>query len=547
MDQDFHYYGTYYAAQVSRFGKADANLIALAANFIDFLSETAYGGYWKLIHDDARKVSGFLTDSYAVIGEVTCPRYTFQAGKASAGGGPEDGLWCSYHFPPGNFADPEAPTIRDVHGEELAHHLPNHEVRALGAGVSAAHGRLLNRPLSPLSRLLIKDTIDRITKPGRLEQILRQAVGNEALFDRNKTEMDKLLHRFGLILLGVRAHVLADTWAHQDFAGISHDVNTYYDVKGELGRQSIDYVDVGGRDNWKNIVLDTASALFGNSNFESVPSGTSYLGHGWMGHFPDYSFVKFRYKPHWAGEKAAPLVRNNPVEYHNAFLELCSLLSQCHKEGRRFSPGAHRRELALADAAIEKPCDLSVSSNVPRWESAMAWDHYMPQLGFAKPTRVNTKLEPDEPARMTGLQDSSIGTFTRYGDYFVRISSDLYLFQIAVDYHFHTVKRYLLAKGIRTFEGSWSQEVAALVGNLDTLFAPQVVVQPPSVPLASAPKRPTSPAPQTPPSSMARQRSPQTPPLLLSQEPPHPRAPKPATPDPITPPSASSSSDSAQT
>ena len=516
MDQDFHYYGTYYAAQMSGYAKADANLIGQAANFIDFLSETAYGGYWKLVYDDARKTKGFLTDSYTVVGEVENPRYTFQAGKVSAGSSPEDGLWCSYHFPPGNFTDSEAPSIKDVHGDELAHLLPNHELRTLGSGVSAEHGRLLNRPLSPLSRLLIRDTIDRLTKPGRLKQILDYAVGHDALLSCSKSELDKLVRRFGLILLGVRSHVLADTWAHQDFAGVSAEVNTYFDVKGELGRQSIDYVDVGGPDNWKNVVLETSSALFGNSNFESVPNGTSYLGHGWMGHFPDYSFVKFRYKPWWAGEKAKPLVRDNPVHYHNAMLELCSLMSQCC-DGRRFAPGPHRARLAMADAAIEKPCDLAVKSNVPRYESAKSWDEYMPRVGFPKPTFIDTRLEPDEPARLPGLQDSSIATFTRFGDYFVRISSDLYLFQIAADYHFHTVKRYLKAKDVRTFEGSWSQENAALVGDLDALFAPPRVAPPiEAPPMVSAVKKPVA-----------------SPKSAVDSEPPHPRAPKPATPDPV--------------
>ena len=490
MDQDFHYYGTYYAAQVSRYGKQEANLIATAANFIDFLSETAYGGYWKLIHDDARKISGgtFGRDHYALVGTIDYPRYTFQAGKASTGSSPEDGLWCSYHFPPGNFTDSEAPTIKDVHGDELAHHLPVHETRHLAKGVNSGVGRLLNRPLSPLSRVLIHDTIDRLTKPGRLEQILRFAVGREVLFDRNKTAMDKLLHRFGLILLGVRSHVLADTWAHQDFAGISHEVNTYYDVNNKLGRQAIEYDDGGAHENWKNIVLDTYSSLFGNSNFEAVPNGTSYLGHGWMGHFPDYSFVKFRYRPWWMGEHNGVLVRNNPIQYHSAFLELCSLMTQC-QSGQRFVPGPVRRQLAMADAAIEKPCNLSVKSNVPRWESAKAWNQYMTQVGYPVPTHVDTKKEPDDAANLTGLEDSSIGTWgTRYGDYFVRITSDLYLFQIAADYHFQTVKRYLADRQIRNFEGSWSQHDAALVGNLDKLFAPVRHAEPrPTTPVVVIP------------------------------------------------------------
>lgn len=48
MDQDFHYYGTYYAAKKGGFDKEEATLIAKAANFIDFFNEvnTPLFGNW---------------------------------------------------------------------------------------------------------------------------------------------------------------------------------------------------------------------------------------------------------------------------------------------------------------------------------------------------------------------------------------------------------------------------------------------------------------------------------------------------------------------
>lgn len=157
MDQDFHYYGTYYAARVGgSFSTSQATLIAKAANFIDFLNNGSYGGYWRLVRDTSKR----SPDAYKVVGDVNSPRYTFQ-GTLSSGVSAEDGLWCSYHFTPGNYADPEgSPSPTDVHGAAVAELLPGHEIRDVDSSIESAHHKLLNRPQSALSRALVLDAID---------------------------------------------------------------------------------------------------------------------------------------------------------------------------------------------------------------------------------------------------------------------------------------------------------------------------------------------------------------------------------------------------
>ncbi len=385
MDQDFHYYGTYYAACVGgRFTVDEATLIAKSANFIDFLSETSYSGYWKLV----RAVKGAKSPSdHLVVGELSSPRYTFQGGLTSTLVSPEDGLWCSYHFTPGNFPDPDGtPTSAEVHGAEVARALPTtgpsarfpHEIRAVKPSIAGAQRTLLNRPQSPLSRALFADTLRCMKDSKRIERILKRAAASCELLPDDDGERARRIARFSLILLGVRAHVIADTWAHQDFSGISHEMNTYYDVNGaSLGRQSIDYQDVGG--SWKNVVL---SAL-NHDNLKAVPSNTSYLGHGWMGHFPDYSFVKFRYRPCWRDAGADPIVRNNPEQYRHAFLELCSLFAGAKNSA--FSPAKETKNLTAAGQAIDFPCEIADEKNCPRRESALAWVRIMRDAGLAPP------------------------------------------------------------------------------------------------------------------------------------------------------------------
>lgn len=206
--------------------------------------------------------------------------------------------------------------------------LPPFQVRDASRGASLLSsyqndlkfGRMLNRPQSGLARELILDAIACATDAARLELILGYAKGSAEILGRDRAAN---IRRFGLILLAIRAHVIADTWAHQDFCGLASNVlNTYWDIDYDpsssaliqsLGRQYIEYWD--GTGDWKRQVLSGAEAKVHliSVNFEAVPNDTSYLGHGWMGHLPDFSFVKFRYKPCW-DYPSQFIERDNPVQ-----------------------------------------------------------------------------------------------------------------------------------------------------------------------------------------------------------------------------------------
>lgn len=476
MDQDFHYYGTYYAAKAGGFDTAQANLIAKAANFIDFFSQTTYAAKWSLVSETAK------SDNYTEVARMECPRYTFQGGLISPGASPEDGLWCSYHFTPGNFEPPTGtPTRENIHGSALANFLPQTVIRNTDGGrveldksgkgkydADLRQGWMLNRPLSPLSRRMIADTLQCVTDNNRLAKILECAEGGSYLLQNNR---DANLARFKLILLGVRAHVLADTWAHQDFCGLSNVLNTYWDVKYDpsswnpskwgLGRQSINYDD-GTTNGWKNQVLSCSAKLgvWSSSNLEAAPNGTSYLGHGWMGHFPDFSFAKFQYKPCWSNPANAPIERNNPEQYKFAWLEMVSLFSQANNPQNKVDPTNTNFQttwLNPAIKAIQAPCSLA-GQTPGRAISAAAWKTQFPNN---LPQEVDVVEEPHANTVLPGLLDATTRP-DRYGTHVVSVSSDLYLFQIAADYHFHFVKTYLACKKGYYFSGSWSQQTSAL-------------------------------------------------------------------------------------
>jgi hypothetical protein len=476
MDQDFHYYGTYYSAKTGGFNRDEATLIAKAANFIDFFSEQTYAAYWELVTDDTK------SDSYNIVAQLEYPRYTYQGGLLGTGISPEDGLWCSYHFTPGNYdCPPNTPSQEMIHGQPLASKLPEFQIRDTTQGKSILkkynpntvedlkYGKLLNRPQSALSRQLLLDAIECATNNDRLEAILNYAVGGQEIL-KNKEDC---LNRFKLILLGIRAHVIADTWAHQDFCGVSNVMNTYWDVNYDpdswkpsemgYGRQSINYDD--GKSGWKNKVLSSTSKL-GNKNFEAVPNGSSYLGHGWMGHMPDFSFVKFGYKPCWASPHQVTQ-RDNRKEYLAAWLELTSLFNQANGNGKIVFDQAMQEQLHKAQQAIETPCKLEQEEWVAgRKVSADAWKEIFEE---GPTSDIDVVAEPHENAVLNGLIEGT-KRLDRYGKLYVNVNSDLYLFQIAADYHFHFVKSYLDTHNIYKFTGSWSQQTSALSEEVTQLF-----------------------------------------------------------------------------
>lgn len=118
-----------------------------------------------------------------------------------------------------------------------------------------------------------------------------------------------------------------------------------------------------------------------------------------------------------------------------------------------------------AGDAIDHPCRLAGDVN-GRKSSSDAWQSIFGDLPH---TLINVDLEPDPRAVLDGMVQATDAT-GRYGTDFVNVYSDLYLFQIAADYHFRFVKHYLAKHGIYHFQGSWSKQTSALSPGVDALF-----------------------------------------------------------------------------
>ena len=122
--------------------------------------------------------------------------------------------------------------------------------------------------------------------------------------------------------VGIAMHVLADTWAHQNFAGtpslvINNTNYWFYELFEENG---------GWRE--KKIAFrhsastpdDLDNSLYTASIYVNSEKSIMNLGHGRAGHLPDYSFVRYKYLPAWGDYEE--IVKDNPSDYLHAFCQM---------------------------------------------------------------------------------------------------------------------------------------------------------------------------------------------------------------------------------
>lgn len=136
---------------------------------------------------------------------------------------------------------------------------------------------------------------------------------------------------------GIAMHVLADTWAHQYFAGTPSQVinNTDYWffelLPAEASGDSANSGDGQENGNAKRAFTERRITFRHNPTGKDdldkgIYTGTVYqleensvmsLGHGRAGHLPDYSFMRYKYLPAWG--KYEEVIKDNPSDYYKAF------------------------------------------------------------------------------------------------------------------------------------------------------------------------------------------------------------------------------------
>lgn len=137
----------------------------------------------------------------------------------------------------------------------------------------------------------------------------------------------------GLEAAGLAMHVLADTWAHQNFAGtpsrVINDTNYhFYEILPDGSERPVKFGSnpIAGDDPEKGIYV--------NSVRQSKETSVMNLGHGRAGHLPDYSFMRYKYMPAWADYEE--ILKDNPSDFMHAYCQMIYALKYLKAEGGVF-------------------------------------------------------------------------------------------------------------------------------------------------------------------------------------------------------------------
>lgn len=269
MNKDFHFEGTYCAARIAGFPHGDAEKIAWAAQMVDDCTETLL---------DHTGISASFQNTV-----ITCEttwdsakddiKYGEYAPKTNTTLQKIRSIWMPFHFLPGNLGPGRGQVYT---GEQSWGGF------SFDADIDANDFLCLCLHNSDLAQEMIDDTISCYAAP-------------PAQYTR-----DILLY-----LIGIRMHVLADTWAHEFFAGTpNYWIN---DIDG-LEVENSDIAEYG------------KSRSLPGVTFHSV----FYHGHGRLGHLPDLGYLSYQYIPRWLG---SPIIKNNTGIFTRAFCQMADALT----------------------------------------------------------------------------------------------------------------------------------------------------------------------------------------------------------------------------
>lgn len=319
MNIDFHYYGTYTAARLAGYDFKSAQTIAYAAQYVDDSS-------MDMLKND--KGNYYITDFIPV--PTVQSNMELGTNTSAYNGSPQNveqaaRTWASFHFLPSNYgANPGTKSYSGVMSNEGTIDCWSFDKE------SQEQFKLLCLP----NNQLVKEMINDVTKNYR---------GTS----------------YEIYMTGLRMHVLADTWAHMYYAGIpawfmNDALNDVYDI---TRGKTISWVWVWPEIDRFNLENCTPTMPAYNSYV--------YLGHGRMGHLPDYPWIKYRYTPLWSSR---PIIKDNPTEFMLAFKQMVKAL-RCIREGVPFNVGVYENISQQNEAVINSILNTQVNNQSDIWRS----------------------------------------------------------------------------------------------------------------------------------------------------------------------------------
>ncbi|MCX8130890.1 MAG: RICIN domain-containing protein [Clostridia bacterium] len=369
MNIDFHYYGTYTAARLAGYDFRTAQSIAYAAQYVDDSSmEVLKDDYGKYYIPDFKPTPTVQTNK-----ELFESNFSWSEENLNE----TARVWSCFHFLPGNY---ESNAKIAYTGSKQ--HKGNSDYWEYD-GESSEQFKLLCLPNSQLVKKMINDIID------------------------NHKGKDYEMH-----LAGLRMHVLADTWAHMYYAGIpAWFINNAGDKVYDISNGRIEV-------KWRRIWPLTD--IF--SGEEATPDALAYnsyvyLGHGRMGHLPDYPWIKYEYSPQWAG---GSIIKDNPTSFMLAFKQMVAAL-RCIRERRSFDINVYENIGQQNEAIINGIINTKTNDQRAVWKN---------NIGKIKTNNISLEVPEEYDA------NNWLNTMKGAGD---RRNTDYYRFNFSALFHMNFI------------------------------------------------------------------------------------------------------------
>lgn len=388
MNIDFHYYGTFLAARIAGFEEEEAMVIAHAAQYVDESNAS-------MVDSELNNLLGMQPQPTVMDNSEYAKYYEHPFSKWSSDQLTEiHRAWMPFHFLPGN----------------LENEIPYQ-------GVTSYDGWFSNWKLDDEQLNHFK--------------LICNSNSNTVLSMINNTSYSESVPN--LHMIGLRMHVLADTWSHKYYIGtpawyINDAGNTvqelyegkWFDLNFIINSS---YLPVIGQD--KPDTRDYCALPP-----EATYDGTVYLGHGRMGHLPDYPYLHYKYSPQWKSNNQGndkEIEKDNPTEFMSAFTQMVYAL-ECIKNNSPFELNKY----ASLDADVKAKIQDVI--NIRKVDQSDDWNNLIDELYGSKIAPFNKNAWHQRFTAVSTADDKK--------------NTDYYLFNEAALNHMALVENILYDKGL---------------------------------------------------------------------------------------------------
>lgn len=201
----------------------------------------------------------------------------------------------------------------------------------------------------------------------------------------------KLAKDKNLASVGVAMHVLADTWAHSYFAGtpsqvINNTYNHFYELRDDLepGKEvKIHFT------HKPSVPDDIDKGNYSNSVHQENENSIMNLGHGRAGHFPDYSFARYKYLPAWGDYEE--ILKDNPSDYYKAFCQMVYAMKYLRGEYEDFELNTYD-----IDSVISHEITIKSILNRRQANASKEWKEFGEKISGKHIEPFNVRRHQDE-------------------------------------------------------------------------------------------------------------------------------------------------------